>query len=289
MSKITVVGCGVMGSCLIRALMKAGNEVVIVDLNKTAAEPFVAKGAKYSANLQDAPETEVVLLNTPSHAVARKVVTGCTKERLCGKMLINTTTCGPKDVEDMAEIAKEYCMKYLEAKIECYPQTVGTESGYLVYSGSKEVFDATEHMLKALGRAVYLGENAKAACVTDISMLGVHYGAYIALIEAAALCVKNDYSMKMLGEQIKILLPIQLEENYVTLVDELSDYTGEFPDSQGTDIVIEERGARYVKDAMNSTGVNSIFTDWLLGVFKKSIDAGDGHKNMVALIKDMFY
>lgn len=169
MSKVTVVGCGVMGSCLVRALMNAGHEVVIVELNKAAADPFIEKGAQYSESLQDAPETDTVILNCPSHKVAKIVMGGCTKERLAGKYLINTTTCGPKDVEEMAEIAKNFEMSYLEAKIESYPQEVATERGYIMYSGSKEVYEKDCDVIKSFGKSTFLDEDPKAACVVDIS------------------------------------------------------------------------------------------------------------------------
>ena len=289
MSKVTVVGCGVMGSCLVRALMNAGHEVVIVELNKAAADPFIEKGAQYSESLQDAPETDTVILNCPSHKVAKIVMGGCTKERLAGKYLINTTTCGPKDVEEMAEIAKNFEMSYLEAKIESYPQEVATERGYIMYSGSKEVYEKDCDVIKSFGKSTFLDEDPKAACVVDISFLGVHYGAMIALIEAAAFCHQNGFSMQKLGDQLRMLLPDGMEANYVSLVDEFSEYTGEFEDSQGTDIFIEKRGALYCKDAMNSSGVDSIFTDWLLEKFNISIEAGDGHKNIIAMVKQMLH
>lgn len=290
MSKVTVVGCGVMGSRLVGALMNAGHEVVIIELNKQAAEPFIEKGAQYSESLQDAPETPVVILNCPSHKVAKIVMSGCTKERMAGKTLINTTTCGPKDVEEMTEIAKNFEMDYLEAKIECYPQEVGTDRGYIMYSGSKKVYEEKCDIIKAFGKSTFLDESPKAACVVDISFLGVHYGAMIALIEAAAFCHNNGFSMQKLGDQLRMLLPDGMEANYLSLVDEFSgEYTGEFEDSQGTDIFIEKRGAIYCKEAMNSTGVDSIFTDWLIDKFDMAIEAGDGHKNIIAMVKQMLH
>ena len=50
MKKVTVVGCGVMGSAIIRALMAKDFQVTIVDLNMEAAQPYIEKGAKYAAS-----------------------------------------------------------------------------------------------------------------------------------------------------------------------------------------------------------------------------------------------
>ena len=45
MAKITCVGCGALGSQLVSALMKAGHDVTIVDVNSSMAAPYVAQGA----------------------------------------------------------------------------------------------------------------------------------------------------------------------------------------------------------------------------------------------------
>ena len=126
----------------------------------------------------------------------------------------------------------------METKIESYPQAVGTAEGYIMYSGSKKVYDELEDMLAAFGNSEFLDENPKAACVVDISFLGVHYGAVIALLEAASFCYKNGFSMQKLGDQMRKLLPDGMEENYRSLVDELGTYNGDFKDSEGTDIFI---------------------------------------------------
>ena len=41
MSRITVVGCGMMGGNLVDSFMKAGHEVTIVDINDTKPRPFI--------------------------------------------------------------------------------------------------------------------------------------------------------------------------------------------------------------------------------------------------------
>ncbi|MCU5120159.1 NAD(P)-binding domain-containing protein [Bacillus thuringiensis] len=74
MSKITVVGCGVMGSALIRAFMKAGHTINIVDKNPTVAKPFAAEGATFKLSLDDALDCDFVLLNLPDYKIAMQVI-----------------------------------------------------------------------------------------------------------------------------------------------------------------------------------------------------------------------
>lgn len=283
-NEITVVGCGAMGGKVIDNFLKGGYHVVIVDLNKDLAKPFIEKGAEYSSSLQEAPETQTIFMLMPSHKIAKSVLESCTKERLEGKYLINGTTCGPKDVLDMAETTEKIGMDYLEAKIQTSPDWVGRETGYMLYSGSKKVMDEMEHILRELGEYEYLGDNPRGAALLDISGLNGHFGLYAALIEAAAFCLKNDFNPAQLKNHILRFIP-GVAEDYWNGFEEL--WKHEFPDFDGAPMWIERRGLKMCKDAMNASGVNTIFDDWLLSVFDKAIEDGLDKKRMTAIVKQM--
>lgn len=291
MGQITVVGCGVMGSQLANAFLNGGNDVVIVDLNKAAADPLIAKGAAYAPSIAEAPETDIIFVLMPNHSIAKKILAACPKERLEGKMLINGTTCGPTDVADMAELTKEIGMKYLEIKLEMAPPQVGRDTGYTLLSGDKEVFDATESMLRELGEYTYLGENVKAASCIDIAFLDAYYGYHTAIIEGAAFLTKNGVNPILLKEPLFKSIGVVMETNFNVLEAELGNYNGCFPDTAdscgGPEMWIERRGEVMVKDAMNACGVNTIFADWMIEKFDEIIADGYEHKNMVALASKM--
>lgn len=282
--EITVVGCGAMGGKVIENFLKGGSRVVIVDLKKELADPFIEKGAEYSSSLQTAPETKAIFVLMPSHKIAKSVLESCSKERLEGKYLINGTTCGPKDVLEMAELTKKFGMDYLEAKIQTSPDWVGRETGYLLYSGSEKVMDDMEYMLRELGEYEYLGDNPRGAALLDISGLNGHFGLYAALIEAAAFCLKNDFNPARLRNHILRFIP-GVAEDYWNGFEELWNH--EFPDFDGAPMWIERRGVKMCKDAMNACGVNTIFDDWLLGILDKAIDDGFKDKRMTAIVKQM--
>lgn len=285
MGEITVVGCGAMGSRLINAFMEAGNDVVIVDLNKEKAEKFIARGARYAETLQDAPETEAIIINVPHNDIARKIIESCTYERLQGKYYINTTGAASMfDIEEMGRVVESRGMKYLEAKIESYPDSVGPDTGYMVYAGSKDVFDKCENLLSALGRAVYVGENPAWAWISDMALIGVHHGASMALFEVVALGMKYGYPLEKMIQIVSEAVPICLEVNYKQIREELANYDGNFEDSDSTDLIIEERGSHMVLDSLETSGVEPIISKPLVDIFQRSIDEGYGRKNMVALV-----
>lgn len=285
MKSITIVGCGVMGSRLVEAMMNAGVKPVIVVRHIEAAEPFIARGAKYAPTLQEAEETDCILLNLPHHGIASSVIKACTKERLAGKMLVDTTTSTISDVQDMAAIAKEYGMEYLDAKIMCYPGDIATPNGGLVYAGSEAVYKAMEEpVFASFGRHNYLGKEITLASVTDTGVCNVHFGAIGSLLEAAAFCVRSGCDLDTFIEQIRTFLPLMFEGNLRAFAKELKDYNGSFADATECSLEIETTAVDTLRRAINDSGVLTPVGDTLYELFHSGVEAGDGKKNVVSVV-----
>lgn len=287
MKKITVIGCGTMGSRIINALLVGGCDVTIVDLNKEAAQPFVERGARYFADLDQASETECILINLPTHNIARKVILGADPQKLKGRMLINTTTSTPEEVKDMDDIAKKLEMYHLDAKIENYPGDIGTKNAYLVYSGCKKVFDEMKPALEAIGQAAFIGEKVEGASITDIAILEVHFGAIATLAESAAYCIKKNYPVEIFIEQLRNILPMMLEGNYRAFEDGLKKYDRNFEDASECALTMETIAMETILRSINDSGVKTPCGDSIVKLFNDGIENGNGRKNVVAIVNEL--
>ena len=287
MKKMTMVGCGVMGGTLINAVMESGVQVTIIDLNEESAKAYVEKGAKYAKSLNDVEVDECVLLNLPSHDIAKSVIEKTSKEKLEGKMLIDTTTSTPTEVKAMQALAYEKGMKYLDSKLEVYPSSIGRDTGYVVYSGDKEVYDATKPVLDTFGKAVYLGEDVIGASVCDLAVLEVHFAAIGAMLEAAAFAIKNNYSVPLIMEQIQHILPIMLSGNFKAFGEQLETYTGEFGPAKECTLNIEATAASTIVRAMKESGIQTPCGDAVVKMFNDGIEHGYEDKDVVAVVKDL--
>ncbi len=287
MNKITVVGCGVMGSALINALMNNNYEVTIIDLDKNQAEPFIKRGAQYFRSLEEVEDLDIVVFNLPTHTIAASVINSMPEEKLKDMILVDTTTSTPAEVRDMADIAKKHGIMYLDAAIEVYPGDIGTPSGYIVYAGDENVFKNLQPALKSFGKAVYLGENIIGASVTDLAALQVHFTAIAGLAEAAAFCIKNGYSVPKFIDQTRAILPIMLEGNLRSFASELEDYNKEFDDASECTLNIEATAADTILRAMKSAGVNTPCGDAVLNLFKNGINSGYGTKNVCSIVNEL--
>lgn len=289
MKKITVVGCGIMGGALINAFMNAGNIVTIVDINEDSTKPYVARGAYYKKSLVEAFDSDFILFNLPTPKIVESVVKSCPKGSFEGKMIVDTTTSTPSDVKNLERLIKEDGGLFLDGKIECYPAEVGPDTGYLLYSGSKKVFDFVKDTLKALSpEPCFLGENTSAASIIDIgAVLDLHYGTFYSVLEGVALAMKYNYPVKDFMGQIKNFQPLLMEVVMRQITDAFTNFTGEFKDADEATLEIELGALKSVVNVLKQNGINSAFSDKMLEMMSATVENGYGKKNIVALMSEI--
>src|SRR5690242_520204 len=75
--KVGFIGLGTMGAHMAKNAMKGGHDLVVHDINRAAAEPHLAAGAKWATSPREVAEvTEVVLTSLPGPPEVEKVATG---------------------------------------------------------------------------------------------------------------------------------------------------------------------------------------------------------------------
>ena len=75
--RVGFIGLGMMGKGMAANLQKAGHQLVVYDLNRAAAEPFLAKGAEWANSpRQVAASSEVVFTSLPVPADVEAVALG---------------------------------------------------------------------------------------------------------------------------------------------------------------------------------------------------------------------
>src|SRR5262249_23923790 len=75
--RVGFIGLGMMGKGVAANLQKAGHELTVHDLNRAAAEPFLAKGAHWAGSPREvAAASEVVFTSLPVPADVESVALG---------------------------------------------------------------------------------------------------------------------------------------------------------------------------------------------------------------------
>ena len=210
MSRVTCVGCGMMGGNIVDALLDAGHEVTIVDVDDRGARSRVERGARFETRLSEALDARLIVFSVPNDDVVRSVLASCPVGSLAGSTIVNTTSEVPSDVLDVERIVHEAGARYLDATILTYQGEVGSDRACLLYAGDGEAFEDLRHELTALSpEPLYLGETTVAAEIVDLVVVAAHYGLCYAPLEGLAWCAAAgldvDEYLALLGELLDAL------------------------------------------------------------------------------------
>lgn len=161
--KIGFIGLGIMGKPMAKNLVKAGYELVVLDLNKSAVEELTALGADSGASGADvASKCEVVITMLPNSPHVKKVVSGeggVIEGAKPGTVIIDMSSIAPLASREIYAVLEEKEIHMLDAPVSGgEPKAINGTLSVMV-GGKKEVFDKNYDIMKIMaGSVVYVGE-----------------------------------------------------------------------------------------------------------------------------------
>lgn len=161
--KLGFIGLGIMGKPMAKNLLKAGVELVVFDLNKTAVEELVSCGAGSAENgKRVAEQCDVIITMVPNSPHVRSAllgVGGVAEGAHEGTVVIDMSSIDPTESKSIgAELAKKG-IEMLDCPVSGgEPKAIdGTLS--VMCGGKKELFDKYYDTLMIMaGSVVYVGE-----------------------------------------------------------------------------------------------------------------------------------
>ncbi len=186
---VTVVGTGVMGSAIARAMLTGGHHVTVWNRTRARAEALAAEGAKLDEDLPAAIRASQVTLMCVSNQAAVDEMLGRdeVREALRSRTLIQLTTGTTADGRKGQAFAEQNGIAYLDVAIMAYPRSIGTDAAVLLYAGPSDVFNEHRSLLEDLGVARYVGVDAGRPAVIDAALIGFFYGTLAGFIHGAIL------------------------------------------------------------------------------------------------------
>ncbi|MGR3715375.1 MAG: NAD(P)-dependent oxidoreductase [Thermohalobaculum sp.] len=196
--RVSVIGLGLMGSALAEALLNAGHEVTVWNRTASKADPLTGKGARAAGSATEAlSATDVTIICVSDHAATMDILgTVATGETANGKLLVQLTTMSPDDSRELAGWAEQRGSAYLEGSIFGLPTDITGGSAMIIYSGPRQVFDASETLLRALGDPNFLSGEVGAAVSFDKVYYAFVYGTWLAFIQGAAMAHAKGFSIE---------------------------------------------------------------------------------------------
>ncbi|GMQ83222.1 MAG: NAD(P)-binding domain-containing protein [Rhodothermia bacterium] len=279
MSDITVVGLGLMGAALARAIQRAGHELTVWNRSPEKMQPFIDDGVATAPDAASAiMASGVVLICIDNYAVTDAIVKSeKIAPLLAGRTVVQLSTGTPLEARDAGEWMKAHDVWYLDGAILAGPNDIGTESGQILLSGDEEAYTQVGTLLDCLGGNVrYLGTNPRAATVLDLAWLCESYGRFLAVTHAARLCESEDVSV---GDFASLF-----EKDSATQCHANTIHSGDFENCTAT-LQVWRAALKHIQTQGKDAGINTEFPDYVDGLFEKAVEAGYGEQHVMALVK----
>ncbi len=162
--KIGFIGLGIMGKPMAKNLIKAGYDLTVLDLNKSAIEELTALGAQAGESSKDvASQCDLIITMLPNSPHVMSAVLGAggvvegAKE---GSVVIDMSSIAPLSSREISAALEAKGIAFLDAPVSGgEPKAIeGTLS--VMVGGKKDVFDKYYEVMKAMaGSVVYVGES----------------------------------------------------------------------------------------------------------------------------------
>jgi 3-hydroxyisobutyrate dehydrogenase-like beta-hydroxyacid dehydrogenase len=189
---VSVIGTGVMGSALARALAGEGHQVTAWNRTRSRAVPLASAGVSIADSLLDAVGggDPVIMCVSDQAAAAGLVADPAVTDLLRGRTLVQMTTGTPADGRRNAAWAEPLGIGYVDAAILAYPREIGTPDAEIFYCGPAAAPEAAPELgplLGALGTVHFLGQDAGRAAVVDAALIGFFYGTMAGFVQCVQL------------------------------------------------------------------------------------------------------
>ncbi len=279
MSDITVIGLGLMGAALARAMQRAGHDLTVWNRSPAKMQPFIDDGVAAAPDIVSAiAASPVVLICIDNYAATNTMLqSDDIVPLLTGRTVVQLSTGTPKEAREASDWMTARDVTYLDGAILAGPKSIGTDDAQILLSGDETAYERAGNLLECLGGTVrYLGTNVRAASALDLAWLTTCYGRFIAIIHAASLCKSEDVGV----DDFISLFPDNPDiQHYAKVIHE-----GSFHECTAT-LQVWGAALQRIQQQGVDANINTQIPDFVASFFKKAVDAGYGEENVMALIK----
>jgi 3-hydroxyisobutyrate dehydrogenase-like beta-hydroxyacid dehydrogenase len=284
MAVASVIGLGVMGSALARALVRDGHRVTVWNRDPLKAEPLVREGAALAASAAAAVRASpvVIVCVTDYQASHRILEPWEAAAALAGRVLVQLSTGTPQEARDGETWARARGAYYLDGAIMAIPAQIGTPEAAIFASGAEVVFRRSEPLLRsAAGNLRYVGEAPGSAAALDFATLSYVFGGLLGALHGALICEAEGIRVDDFGAVLADLAPAigGMAKHACDAIQ-----AGRYGDPQSSVLTCAGGFELFSRQAREAQ-INSEFPAFGLGLLRRAVAAGYGGEEVAAVIK----
>jgi len=206
--KVGFIGLGNAGGKLAGSLLRNKHDLTVLDLDKSAAQPFLDQGAKWAESPKQMAETcDLIITCLPSPAACAAVMEaddGILAGLSKGKIWAEMSTTDESEVKRLAGLVEAKGAMAVECPVSggCHRAATGNISIFV--GGKREAFDAMMPLLKTLGRRILHTGPIGSASVLKVMTNYLATANLLTLCEAMVTMKAAGMDMATTYEAIKI-------------------------------------------------------------------------------------
>jgi 3-hydroxyisobutyrate dehydrogenase-like beta-hydroxyacid dehydrogenase len=281
-STVGLIGLGNMGTAMAERLLDAGYELVVFNRTPEKAEPLAARGAAVAATYADLLErVDVVVTSLADDAALEAVASAVVEAARPGVVLVDVSTVSPNASARVASLAEAAGVPYLRAPVSGNPSVVRAGNLTFMVSGPREVLEAVEDVIRAIGPTVhYVGDAEQARVVklainTMIAVLVQAMSETVLLGEASG--VSREAILEVMGSSA-VGAPVVKYKSGPLLHD---DYSATFTTA------LMEKDIDLALDAAEAAGVELPLAREMKQHLRATIEDGYGDDDFLALFQHL--
>ncbi len=200
MTDVSVLGLGLMGSALARALVRSGQAVTVWNRSAGKITPLEAQGAKGTTSVAAAVSASpVVIVCLDSYATTRGLIDRPdVAQSLAGRTIVQLSTGTPREATESELWLRGHSVRYLDGAILAGPAQVDSTTATVLYAGDRAAFDRSKSLLSAFGEdARFVGERIGTAAALDLAWLSQCFGEFMGVAHGVALCQSEGVDLDL--------------------------------------------------------------------------------------------
>jgi 3-hydroxyisobutyrate dehydrogenase len=160
--RVGFIGLGMMGKGMAANLQNAGHDLVVHDLSRAAAEPFLAKGAVWAGSPKEvAQQSEIVFTSLPVPADVEQVAFGANgliEGMRPDAALFDMSTNSVAMVRKIHAVFAEKNLYMLDSPVSGGPSGAASGKMAIWVGGDEQIFNRHKRVLDAMGdQTAYIG------------------------------------------------------------------------------------------------------------------------------------
>jgi 3-hydroxyisobutyrate dehydrogenase-like beta-hydroxyacid dehydrogenase len=279
MSDITVIGLGLMGSALARAIQHAGHELTVWNRSPEKMQAFIDDGVDAATDIVTAiTASPVIVFNIDNYAVSNAILQPAEiAPLLAGRTIVQLSTGTPNEADEIAAWMSAQQAHYLDGAVLAGPEDIGTDTSLILLSGNEEAYSRAGSLLECLGGSVrYLGSNVRAASALDLAWLCDSYGRFVAISHAARICESEGVGM---DEFARLFPQDPTVQHYAAVI-----ATDSYENCTAT-LKVWRAALQNILKQGRDAGIGTAFPDHVDELMQRAEAAGYGEEHVMAMVK----